>query len=382
MKKVYSLFFLFWIYCGFVCAQYSVGHTTITFFDQSRSRNIQTEIYYPSAVSGTDVAIANDVFPVIVFGHGFVISWDVYSNFWETLVPQGYIMLFPRTEGGMSPSHGEFGSDLRFLVSAIRAENLDSGSLFYGAVANETAIMGHSMGGGSSFLAAENNPDISALVTFAAAETNPSAISAASNISVPSLVFAGADDCVASYTDNQLPMYESLSGNCKSIVSINGGGHCYFGNYSFNCTFGESTCMPVVPITREEQHAATFDFLTPWLAFTLKGNNSGFDEFQDSLFNSDRISYLQNCSLTNFADVTTPGFLTYPNPVKDKLNIVFENNCPGEVLLMDFTGRVILEIKKNTDSCEISVSNLASGLYILSVAGSNGSTESKIVIKE
>lgn len=81
-----------------VFAQYQIGHTTITFNDPSRTggfgsgggtgRQIQTEIYYPAAVAGEDVACAADSFPVIVFGHGFAMSWDALRIFGSTMRPR------------------------------------------------------------------------------------------------------------------------------------------------------------------------------------------------------------------------------------------------------------------------------------------------------
>jgi len=57
--------------------------------------------------------------------------------------------------------------------------------------------MGHSMVGGSSFLAAENYTNFTALINFAAATTNPSSITAASHVTVPLLMFIGENDGVA-----------------------------------------------------------------------------------------------------------------------------------------------------------------------------------------
>ncbi|NDE04228.1 MAG: hypothetical protein EB003_06220, partial [Flavobacteriia bacterium] len=109
----------------------SVGHTTLTFNDPNRTggfgsgagpgRQIQTEIYYPAAVAGENVAFANGQFPIIVFGHGFAMNWDAYSNIWNQLVPLGYIMAFPRTESGLfpSPSHGDFGQDIALVAQKM-----------------------------------------------------------------------------------------------------------------------------------------------------------------------------------------------------------------------------------------------------------------------
>jgi len=50
-------------------------HTTVTFVDSSRSnRQINTEIYYPAKSAGNNTPIATGVFPLITFGHGFVMA--------------------------------------------------------------------------------------------------------------------------------------------------------------------------------------------------------------------------------------------------------------------------------------------------------------------
>ncbi|HRD40184.1 MAG TPA: hypothetical protein PLC65_16275, partial [Bacteroidia bacterium] len=107
----------------------------------------------------------------------------------------GYIVLLPRTEGSFSPSHGDFGNDLKFLVNAAQSLNTISTPsalvTFNGKVSPKAAIGGHSMGGGSSFLASASNTSVTCLFNFAAATTNPSSIASASLINVPALVISG-----------------------------------------------------------------------------------------------------------------------------------------------------------------------------------------------
>lgn len=179
---------------------FEIGHTTITLVDKTRNnRNITTEIYYPADVPGNNVPVANanhDKFPVISFGHGFVMSWDAYKNIWDALVPEGFIIAFPKTESGLTPSHIEFGKDIAFVISELNALGQINSSLFYNRIDSMNCVMGHSMGGGSAFLAAQFNPAIKTLATLAPAETNPSAILAATGLNIPSLIFAGGNDCV------------------------------------------------------------------------------------------------------------------------------------------------------------------------------------------
>lgn len=83
---------------------FNIGHTTVGFFDSSRNRSIETEVYYPADTPGENVPLALGNYPVIVFGHGFLMSWEAYQNFWTELVPSGYVICFPTTETGFSPA--------------------------------------------------------------------------------------------------------------------------------------------------------------------------------------------------------------------------------------------------------------------------------------
>ena len=288
-------------------AQNQIGHTQITFTDPARSnRAIQTEIYYPSSTTGDDVSMVAGQYPVIVFGHGFVMAWSAYQNLWESYVPRGYIMMFPRTEGNITGTdHQQFGWDLQFLVGAIQTENNTPSSIFYNGVAPETALMGHSMGGGASFLAADSlctngNTNIKTLIGYAPAESSTngvSSINSALSVTVPSVVFSGSNDGVTPAVDHHTPMYNNLASSCKTFVNVLGGGHCYFANTNTNCDFGESTSSTGISITRLEQQDIAQDLTNLWLDYMLKGDCDAFDYFQDSLATSTRISHLQACAV-------------------------------------------------------------------------------------
>ena len=293
MKKILLLLVLspFW---GF--SQYQIGHTTLTFNDPTRNggfgsgggpgRQIQTEVYYPTYTAGENTPVATfPDFPVIVFGHGFAMGWDAYENIWEHLVPQGYIMAFVRTEGSLipAPSHGDFGQDLALVSTKMLALDATAGSLFNGKIKQKSVIMGHSMGGGATMLAAANNANIAGIVGLAPAETNPSAIGVCANISVPALIFSGSSDGVTPPAEHHLPIYQGISSTCKSFVSITGGAHCYFANSNFNCDFGESTSSQGISITRAEQQQKTFAILDPWLQYVLGEDCFALNAFQSSL---------------------------------------------------------------------------------------------------
>lgn len=296
-------------------SQHQIGHITKTFVDVTRNnRSIQTEIYYPAATAGNNAIAVQEEFPVIVFGHGFVMAWDAYQNIWEELVPKGYILVFPRTEGNaFSTDHQKFGWDLQFLVTEMQAEGALSTSLLYNVIHPNTALMGHSMGGGASFLAADSlcangNSNLKTLVGLAPAESSTngvSSIASANNITVPSLILSGVQDGVTPPMEHHIPMYNALASNCKTILHVTGGAHCYFANSNAACDFGESTASSGISISRLEQQQILYDFVTPWLDFTLKSSCGSLEEFQDSVAQSTRITFDQQCSIPSTTiDVT------------------------------------------------------------------------------
>lgn len=285
--KLFTILLLFVFSLVAAAQPYEIGNIATTFVDPDRgNRNIPTQIFYPAATAGSNVPAAEGMFPVVVFGHGFVMGYFSYQFLWEALVPEGYILVLPTTEGGFSPSHLNLALDMAFLIETLKAEGFDSNSVFYGRVASNAAMMGHSMGGGAAFLGSADNPSVTALVTFAAAETNPSAIAAAASVQASSIVFAGENDCVTPPSQHQVPMYNALQNEKKSYISINGGGHCLFNNYNFACAIGEGSCSPNPTITREEQQQIVLSLLIPFFEFQLKGDYSSWLAYNDLLYSS------------------------------------------------------------------------------------------------
>lgn len=375
MLRTIILSALFTTISVFVIGQYQIGHTTITFNDPARTggfgsgggtgRQIQTEIYYPATTAGDNAAAATGAFPVIVFGHGFAMAWDAYTNIWEHYVPDGYIMAFPRTEGSLipAPSHADFGLDLALVVQKIQAQNAISASVLYQHVNTNSAIMGHSMGGGATILAAQNNTNIKTIVGLAPAETDPSAIAAALNVSVPALIYSGSSDGVTPPTEHHIPIYDGLASNCKTFVSIVGGAHCYFANSNFNCDFGETTSSTGISIDRAAQQATTFASLDLWFDYILKGNTASLNTFLNEINTtpaSEAISETTCASTAGFDMVSSTFEVLYPNPVLTELILPIEPN--SDYMLMDAQGKVLSMSKY---SGTVSVNLLDKGVYFI-----------------
>lgn len=378
MRTILTLAFA--LLLGGVYAQpYLIGSRNITFNDPARNRNIATQIRYPGETAGANAVVADGPFPVLVMGHGFAMGYDVYSNLWNYFVPKGYIMLLPTTEGGLlpAPSHGAFGQDLAFLAEKMQAENLDPASPFFGKVAPATALMGHSMGGGASFLGAANNTNIQALVNYAPAETNPSAIAAAALVQVPTMVIAGANDCVTPIPANQAPMFAALT-TCRAFINITGASHCQFAESNFNCNFGEFTCSPSPAISRGAQHAIANEMAGLWLDHFLKGDPDGLNAVQDSVATSTRLTGEVVCLSTGISEVDQQDWSMAPVPASDRLMV--RGVLSGDLIrVVDVLGRELSTSSVTGSMHELNVSDLPAGTYRLLIER-QGSLRSKAFV--
>lgn len=288
---------------------FPIGHRTITYNDPSRTggfgsgggagRQIQCEVYYPAVSAGESTNFAATTSPIIAFGHGFVMAWDAYQNIIDALVSKGYVLIFPRTEGGASPVHADFGKDLVIAANRLEADALNNASFFfYNKYNGKKAVMGHSMGGGSSFLAAsESTSTFNVVVGLAPAETNPSAAAASVNVSIPALILSGDENAVTPPADHHIPIYTGLSSSCKTFVSIVGGGHSYFANSNFNCDFGE-TVSGAPTLDRSTQQDILLDVVQPFLKFHLMEDCSSWTDFLAELATDVRIDPTNDCTYT------------------------------------------------------------------------------------
>lgn len=362
----------------FVCLSaaaqpYLIGSRQLDLFDAARNRTITTKLYYPADVAGSNATVAAGAFPVLVVGHGFVMNVDAYANLWNHFVPLGYIVALPNTETGFAPDHATFGADIAYVGTAMQAENTAAASPFFGHVAPATALMGHSMGGGSAVLGAANNSGIQALVVFAPAETNPSAVAAAPNVSVPTLIFAASEDCVTPIAAHTAPMYAALVVPCRAFVNILGGGHCQFAESNFNCNFGELTCGPNLTISRAQQHDVMNDFAGLWLDHFLRGDQQALGVVLDSMALSTRVQADHTCISTRIRPERAISWSIHPSVAADRIYLT--GLSPNAVLrVLDASGRVILAPRSVGGSPVVDVSRLHAGSYHLSVSESGTTT--------
>jgi predicted dienelactone hydrolase len=113
---------------------------------------------------------------------------------------------------------------LMAAIKVLREENNRDGSPLKGKIDPvKMAVMGHSMGGGGTLLAAnEHSAELKAAIPFTPWQPNADF----SKVSIPTLVIAGEDDRIAPKDVHAWPHYQTLSEKIpRMYLEIKGGNH-------------------------------------------------------------------------------------------------------------------------------------------------------------
>ncbi|MDI1463101.1 dienelactone hydrolase family protein [Catellatospora sp. KI3] len=251
-----------------VPGSYAVGYVDASV--SASGRSFSARIYYPATTAGQNAAVAAGRFPAVAFGHGFLQTVGKYYGTMSHLASWGFVVAAPTSQGGLFPSHGSFADDLNAQLAWLVAQDTTAGSRFNAHINTaKLGLSGHSMGGGASVLAASRNPAVTTVANLAAAETNPSAATAAASVRVPMMLVAGSSDTIAPIADHQRKIYNG-KGAPKQLRTITGGFHCGF--MDANGTFCDSGT-----ITRAAQLTLARRLLTDWFRYYLAGDTGSYD---------------------------------------------------------------------------------------------------------
>jgi len=257
---------------------------------------LPVEVRYPGSPDG---AVADGAFPLIVFGHGYQQSFADYAYIWEALVPHGYILALPDRLSA-SPVIGidAYARDLLFVAAAMRALAGVPASRYFGRIADETALVGHSTGGAAALVAASHSDGVTTVVALAplgnllltpVVGTSPTV--AARDVCAPVLILDAGEDCVTPAWAHSGAIYSNLPSPSYRVTVLQGD-HCGFSDARgpgqgicaaaerAACTAGLPLLGPRGPALGPElQNALTVAYLLPWLAFHLYGDAAAWGHF-------------------------------------------------------------------------------------------------------
>jgi pimeloyl-ACP methyl ester carboxylesterase len=208
--------------------------------------------------------------PAVAFGHGYLADVGWYESTLAHLASWGVVVIAPRSAGGPFPDHAAFAGDLLSALDWVVAE-AERGTAWPGGAVDAGALglSGHSMGGGAAVLAAARAPDVRAIATLAAAETDPSAIAAVGDVTAPALFVAAGDDAITTVAEHQRPMFEAKTQGPAQLRTILGASHCGFLDRE---TILLDLVCDQASIDADEQQRITREVLTAWLRYELAGD--------------------------------------------------------------------------------------------------------------
>lgn len=240
------------------------GTVEWVFVDESRGgRDIPCVVHYPAEADGVGAEPLPGLFPTVVFAHGFVMSGGDYAALVSALVAADFVVVTVESETGLAPDHAELGLDLAYVADAAAGQIPQLPT----QLNDRVAIGGHSMGGGATWLAASSSSQADALFGLAPAETQPSAIAAAAQVTLPILVFSGTADAVTPPSDHHLPIYAASASACKARIDLTDGSHCGYADAGSLCDLGE---LFFNGMTRPRQQELTVSLLVAWLNHQLR----------------------------------------------------------------------------------------------------------------
>ena len=211
-------------------------------------------IYFP-ANKGQD-------FGAVAISPGFIESQENMSWWGNHLASHGFAVLTLDTNE-LRDDPSLRADALMAAIGVLRAEGERMGGTLRGKILNERmAVMGHSMGGGGTLLAANaHSAELKAAIPFT--PWLPEGDFA--EISIPTLVIAGEEDRIAPVVDHASPHFASLADDIpKMYLEVKGGNH-----FIANTDTGEERLAPNIDV-----HDLVGGMAVAWLKLFVDGDES------------------------------------------------------------------------------------------------------------
>lgn len=250
--------------------------------------------YYSSYPAVPEFSAATIYFPAnkgedfggIAISPGFTESQENMSWWGNHLASHGFAVLTLDTNE-LSDVPSLRADALMAAIEVLRNEGARMGGTLRGKILNDRmALMGHSMGGGGTLIAANaHSAELKAAIPFTPWRPDGDF----SAISIPTLVIAGEIDLISPVVDHALPHFESLSGDIpKMYLEIKGGNH-----YIANTDTGKDQFAPNIDV-----HDLVGGMAVAWLKLFVDGDEA----YRDLVFGEMPASDRERLSKLEFSE--------------------------------------------------------------------------------
>jgi len=232
--------------------------------------------YYSSYPAVPEFSAATIYFPAnkgedfagVAISPGFVESQENMNWWGNHLASHGFAVLTLDTNE-LRDNPSLRADALMAAIEVLRNEGERMGGTLRGKILNDRmAIMGHSMGGGGTLIAANaHSAELKAAIPFTPWQPDGNF----SAISIPTLVIAGENDRIAPAADHALPHFESLSEDIpKMYFEIKDGNH-----FIANTDTGDGRLAPNIDV-----HDLVGGMSVAWLKLFVDGD----EEYRELVF--------------------------------------------------------------------------------------------------
>lgn len=195
----------------------SVGpftHTRTTVSRTAASGYGGGTIYHPTNVTGP--------FGAIAISPGYTASQSTMSWWGERLASHGFVVITIDTNSTSDQPSARATQLMAALRQLVTFSNTSSHPIYRKVDPNRLGVMGHSMGGGGSLIAARDNPSLKAAIPLAPWNSSTNF----SGVQVPTLVVACESDSIASVAAHASPFYNNIPASTdKAYMEINNASH-------------------------------------------------------------------------------------------------------------------------------------------------------------
>lgn len=349
----------------------TIGRYQVAFRIENITGQFETmtnsRIYYPD--SNNQIPQSAVPCPIVVFGHGYLMSIDRYYSYAQHLASWGYVVVLPTISNPFPiPEHYTRAHSMVDAARWTANKNFVIGDIFYNKLNSYNwGFVGHSMGGGIALLAADTfklYDTLKAVVSFASPQTTPQTHS--ENLLLPKMILAGSIDNIAPWQQIRQAYWQNAPAPGVFAV-IAGANHGYFMDYSYSYENGGTAT-----ISRGLQQKISRRYMTAYFERYLHNDTSNWNFlfcYGDSIKNSsfmDTVEVKYNQSNIDELDINIKPYSQYrifPNPVRNYCFIIGNaNNCK----IFNKSGRLIAEIK--TPCVWRPERNLENGIYFLQIA--------------
>jgi predicted dienelactone hydrolase len=169
-------------------------------------------IYYPTST-------AQGTFGAVAISPGFTATQSSIAWLGPRLASQGFVVITIDTDS-IYDQPASRGDQLRAALSYLTT----SSTVRTRIDPTRLAVAGHSMGGGGSLEAAQDQPSLQAAIPLAPWNSQKSW----TNLRVPTFIIGGEADTVAPVSSHSIPFYNSIPASAeKAYMEMNGASHFF-----------------------------------------------------------------------------------------------------------------------------------------------------------